>query len=94
MQRPHTAGMLSARGSHTQAPRLTDMDRLSDHAAPALEAAAREVMAGQPCLPLPGRGHPLARWRELAAIAGLSDAERTKVLHDNGSRLFADRLRT
>lgn len=69
MQRPHTAGMLSARGSHTQAPRLTDMDRLSDHAAPALEAAAREVMAGQPCLPLPGRGHTLARWRELAAIA-------------------------
>ncbi|MEG2805446.1 acyl-CoA dehydrogenase [Stenotrophomonas sp.] len=45
------------------------MDRLSDHAAPALEADAREVLARQPVLPLPGRGHTLERWRALAAIA-------------------------
>jgi hypothetical protein len=46
------------------------MDRLSDHAAPALEADAREVLARQPSLPLPGRGHTLERWRALAGIAG------------------------
>lgn len=46
------------------------MDRLSDHAAPALEAAARAVLLRQPDLPLPGRGHTLERWRALAAIAG------------------------
>ncbi|MCC7633995.1 acyl-CoA dehydrogenase [Stenotrophomonas rhizophila] len=46
------------------------MDRLSDHAAPALEADARQVLARQPTLPLPGRGHTLERWRALAGIAG------------------------
>ncbi|WP_447786771.1 acyl-CoA dehydrogenase family protein [Stenotrophomonas bentonitica] len=46
------------------------MDQISEHAAPALEAAAREVLARQPSLPLPGRGHTLERWRALAAIAG------------------------
>lgn len=46
------------------------MDRLADHAAPALEAAAREVLGSQPSLPAPGRGHTLERWRALAAIAG------------------------
>lgn len=46
------------------------MDRLSDHAAPALEAAARDVLLRQPTLPLPGRGHTLERWRALADIAG------------------------
>ena len=30
----------------------------------------------------------------IAATAGLSDGERAMVLHDNGSRLFADRLKT
>lgn len=46
------------------------MDQISDHAAPTLEAAAREVLARQPSLPLPGRGHTLERWRALAALAG------------------------
>ncbi|MFI8717374.1 acyl-CoA dehydrogenase family protein [Stenotrophomonas sp. NPDC077464] len=46
------------------------MDQISEHAAPALASAAREVLARQPTLPLPGRGHTLERWRALAAIAG------------------------
>lgn len=46
------------------------MDQLSEHAAPALEAAARELLERQPSLPLPGRGHTLERWRALASIAG------------------------
>ncbi|WP_210131124.1 acyl-CoA dehydrogenase [Stenotrophomonas rhizophila] len=46
------------------------MDQIVEHAAPALESAAREVLARQPSLPLPGRGHTLERWRALAAIAG------------------------
>lgn len=45
------------------------MDQISEHAAPALATAAREVLARQPTLPLPGRGHTLERWRALAAIA-------------------------
>nr|WP_165699824.1 acyl-CoA dehydrogenase [Stenotrophomonas nematodicola] len=46
-----------------------DMDRRAGHAAPALEADARDVLARQPSLPLPGRGHTLERWRALGAIA-------------------------
>ncbi len=46
------------------------MDCLSDHAAPALEAHVRDLLARQPALPLPGRGRTLDRWRALARIAG------------------------
>ncbi|WP_411851321.1 acyl-CoA dehydrogenase [Stenotrophomonas sp. LGBM10] len=45
------------------------MDLRADHAAPALEADARDVLVRQPSLPLPGRGHTLERWRALGAIA-------------------------
>ncbi len=67
------------------------MDRLSDHAAPALEAAAREVLTRQPSLPLPGRGHTLERWRLLAALAG-RDLCIAKVLeaHYDAQAILAD----
>lgn len=45
------------------------MDQLSEHASPALDAGAREVLARLPALPLPGRGNTLDRWRALADIA-------------------------
>lgn len=45
------------------------MDQISEHAAPALEAAARETLLRHPVLPFPGRGHTLERWRALADIA-------------------------
>lgn len=45
------------------------MDPLSEHAAPAVEALAREHLSRQPSLPQPGQGHTLERWRALATIA-------------------------
>lgn len=67
------------------------MDQISEHAAPALASAAREVLSRQPSLPLPGRGHTLARWRTLAAIAG-RDLCLAKVLeaHYDAEAILAD----
>lgn len=45
------------------------MDQISEHSAPVLESAAREILSRQPALPLPGRGHTLERWRALGAMA-------------------------
>lgn len=71
------------------------MDQISEHAAPALASAAREVLARQPTLPLPGRGHTLERWRALAAIAG-RDLCVAKVMeaHYDAQAILADLQQT
>lgn len=67
------------------------MDRLSDHAAPALDLAARATLANQPSFPLPGRGQTLERWKTLAAIAA-QDLCLVKVLeaHHDAQAILAD----
>lgn len=67
------------------------MDQLSEHAAPALEAAARDTLLRRPTLPLPGGGHTLERWRALADIAG-QDLCVAKVLeaHYDAQAILAD----
>ena len=67
------------------------MDLVSEHAAPGLEAQAREWLQHQPTLPLPGRGLTLERWRSLAAIAG-RDLCLAKVLeaHYDAQAILAD----
>lgn len=56
-----------------------------------LAAAAREVLARQPALPLPGRGQTLERWQALAALAA-RDLCLVKVLeaHYDAQAILAD----
>ncbi|GAB3051223.1 acyl-CoA dehydrogenase [Stenotrophomonas tumulicola] len=67
------------------------MEPSNEQAIPTLEAAVRGMLARQPSLPLPGRGHTLERWRALAAIAG-RDLCLAKVLeaHYDAQAILAD----